>query len=409
MICRFAICWVIPNLTLIPGTVTTDRGTIVTGNDPSDTTIGIDLDQLAIGDTITIRYDALTNPAAGGPGVVIDTPGDLVWDSIPGVGGRVGNDTDPEPFTTTAPEIDLTVLLLDNGDTNNDDLDEIVVDDPFTYTVIVTNNGPSTATGTTVTTTLDPNTSSPSAVSTQGTNGIAGLTVTSDVGTLAPGQSETITITVNAPATAQTINSNSIVAANETETDNTNNDDPEPTVVRETGSIAGSVWVDLNQNGIIDVGEVPLPGTRLVLTGTDTTGVIAPITATTDATGAYLFDRLRPGTFEVRQLQPTLFLDGLDEVGTGVGSSIGNDAMAVTIGPGDDETGYDFTERGLRPEYLGKRRLLTSNAGAPTPLAADDFFAIFAPSGGGDFDSDLDIDNDDYLLFLDRIGEDFVL
>ena len=391
------------NLTLIPGTVATDRGTITSGNGAADAVIGLDLSELAIGDVITITYQALTNPAAGGPGVVIDTPGNLTWDSIPGPdpNARVGTDTDPEPFTTTAPQIDLGVVI-------DDDRDPAVISDTLIYTIVVTNNGPSTATGTTVVTTLDPNVTSPTS-STPGTT-LAGLVATSNVGTLAPGESATIVIEVITPPTPQTINSNSVVTANETDTFAPNDTDPEPTIILATGSIAGSVWVDLDQDGIIDVGEVPLPGTRVILTGTDTGGVIAPAIAVTDAAGAYQFNTLRPGNYEVRQQQPTLFLDGIDDVGTGVGASLGNDAFSVSLGAGDDETDYDFTERGLRPEFLGKRRLLTSRlATAPTPIDVDDFFALFAPSGGGDFDGDNDTDTDDYPLFLDRLGEDFVL
>ena len=388
------------NLDLIPGTVTTDRGTITDGNGPGDTTIGVDLSQLAIGDTITITLDGLVNPAAGG-GVTVDHPADLAWDNLLGVGGRAGTDNDPEPFLTTAPEVDLAVVI-------DDDREPAVISDTLIYTVVVTNNGPSTATGTTVVTTLDPNVTSPTS-STSGTT-IAGLVATSNVGTLAPGQSATIVIEVITPATPQTINSTSVVTANEIETVIPNNTDPEPTTILATGSISGSVWVDLNQNGVIDTGEVPLPGTRVILTGTDTGGPVTPIVVVTDAAGVYQFATLRPGNYEVRQQQPTLFLDGLDEVGTGVGTSLGDDAFSVAIGAGDDETDYDFTERGLRPEFLGKRRLLTSRvASAPSPIDVDDFFAIFAPSGGGDFDADTDVDTDDYLLFLDRLGEDFTL
>ncbi|MGB7343551.1 MAG: isopeptide-forming domain-containing fimbrial protein [Pirellulaceae bacterium] len=391
-----------PNLTLIPGTVTTDRGTITSGNGVTDSTVGLDLSQLAIGDVITITFDGLINPSAGG-GATIDWPADLTWDSIPGTGGRVGTDADPEPFTTTAPIIDLGVTI-------NDDVDPNVVDSTLIYTVVVTNNGPSTATGTTVVTTLDPNVTSPSATTTLGTTSVSGLIVTGNVGTLLPGQSETITITVTTPSTAQTINSSSAVSAVETDVFAPNDTDTEPTIILATSSVAGSTWVDLNQDGVRDAGELPLPGTLLVLTGIDDNGAAVNATTTTDTNGDYIFDLLRPGTYQVQQVQPTLFLDGIDELGTGGGSVLANDSYEVTLPAGVSETGYDFTERGLRPEFMSKRRLLTSRAStAPAPIDVDDFYAIFAPSGGGDLDSDLDVDAADYSLFLDRLGEAFAI
>ncbi|MEM9826657.1 MAG: isopeptide-forming domain-containing fimbrial protein [Planctomycetota bacterium] len=385
-----------PNLTLVPGTVTTDRGTITTGNGGTDTTIGLSLDRLDIGDTITITFDAIINPSAGG-GVTVDTPATLQWDSLPGAGGRIGNDTDPEPFVTTAPEVDLAVTIDDGSLVTTTDRELI-------YTVTVTNNGPSTATNVDVTTLID------SDLIVTGGN-----TVVTNLGTMLPGETQTFTITTRTPIAVPTpdiVTTTATVTANEIETNNANNNDPDTTQILPGARVAGTSWVDINQNGIVDAGETLLPAVELVLTGIDEDGVAVSEVTTTDALGNYQFDQLRPGNYRIAQVQPTLFADGSDYVGTGAGSAPANDVFDLVLAAGDDETGYDFTEAGLRPEYLGKRRLLRSDlvgSGGINPLSADDFFAIFAPSGGGDFDSDTDVDNDDYLLFLDRLGAPFAL
>ena len=86
---------------------------------------------------------------------------------------------------------------------------------PVTYTIVVTNNGPATAFGTTVTDVLPPGTTFQSATSTQGTcTGTA--TVVCTIGTLAPSASATITLTILLPGTPGTTVSNTatVSAAN---------------------------------------------------------------------------------------------------------------------------------------------------------------------------------------------------
>ena len=62
------------------------------------------------------------------------------------------------------------------------------------------------------------------------------------------------------------------------------------------GSIAGRVWLDRNNDGVISVGENGIAGVTVRLTGTDAQGNPVVAEVRTDENGYYLFDGLAPGT-----------------------------------------------------------------------------------------------------------------
>jgi len=130
--------------------------------------------------------------------------------------------------------------------------------------------------------------------------------------------------------------------------------------------LAGSVYVDTNDNGLRDPGEPGIPGVDVTLSGS-TAGnvnvctVIASCTATTDATGNYVFTNLPAsnGTgYTIRELNagntpsPILsnYVDGQDRAGTVNGAAIGtagNDVISgVVIAIGQVGASYNFGERG---------------------------------------------------------------
>ena len=82
--------------------------------------------------------------------------------------------------------------------------------------------------------------------------------------------------------------------------------------------VAGTVYEDRNNNGTQDPTEPGIPGTRVVLTGTDDRGPVA-VTLTTAADGTYTFPDLRPGTYTLTETQPATFIQGQNRVGTGGG------------------------------------------------------------------------------------------
>jgi len=125
------------------------------------------------------------------------------------------------------------------------------------------------------------------------------------------------------------------------------------TLLVDVSSIAGHVYVDANNNGIFDPGETPLAGVTITLIGTSTVGSVS-LTATTDASGGYIFSDLDPGTYTLSQpTQPAGYADGKDHVGTifggtVAGTGIGSDQITTIVIPNDGETysanDYDFGE-----------------------------------------------------------------
>ncbi|MBP2473374.1 putative repeat protein (TIGR01451 family) [Crossiella equi] len=130
-----------------------------------------------------------------------------------------------------------------------------------------------------------------------------------------------------------------------------------------TGSLAGQVYVDANNNGVRDSGEAPIPGVEVKLTGTDDAGNAVSLTANTDANGQYVFSRLRPGTYAVAETQPAAFLDGKDKAGSAGGTVGADEVTAIPLGLGVAATGYDFGE--LPP--AGISGAVVEDDGTPIP------------------------------------------
>ena len=71
------------------------------------------------------------------------------------------------------------------------------------------------------------------------------------------------------------------------------------------GSIGDYVWFDTDLDGIQDAGEAPVKDVTVNLWIKDgETWVSTGRTTTTDATGKYLFDNLKPGTYQVEFVKP---------------------------------------------------------------------------------------------------------
>src|SRR5205814_2023238 len=80
-------------------------------------------------------------------------------------------------------------------------------------------------------------------------------------------------------------------------------------------SLSGYAYVDANNNGVKEAGETPIAGVIVMLSGTDTDGNVNK-TTTTDATGFYQFQSLKPGTYSLSETQPASYVDGKDAIGS---------------------------------------------------------------------------------------------
>jgi uncharacterized repeat protein (TIGR01451 family) len=211
--------------------------------------------------------------------------------------------------TPVTPKIDLAIDKTDSDD-------PVDPGQQFSYSLTVTNNGPSNATGVRVTDDL------PAEVTylSSSHGNVSGMSDRLEfiVGNLAAGASVVITIQVKVDDDfIGTLYNDTEVTANEEETTYANNTDREPTVVQASpASLSGKVYADKNKNGVYNAGEKLLANVVINLTGNDLTGAFVSRTTTTDANGAYSFGNLMPGEYIVFQpTQPANYKDGLESLG----------------------------------------------------------------------------------------------
>lgn len=110
----------------------------------------------------------------------------------------------------------------------------------------------------------------------------------------------------------------------------------------EPASISGMVIADLNGDSAVGPGEQPLAGVEVQLL--DAAGNVLAVTHT-NAQGEYRFDALRPGVYQVRELQPAGYFDGPEHIGSEGGTLLANDLIAnIKLLPARRGVHYDFIE-----------------------------------------------------------------
>jgi uncharacterized repeat protein (TIGR01451 family) len=189
------------------------------------------------------------------------------------VGDPDPTDNSASQSTTVTPSADLSIVKTGAPD-------PVTVGQNITYTLTVSNAGPSDATGVVVTDTLAAGLTFVSATSGQGTCTQASGTVTCDLGTLASGAGTTVTIvaTVTAPGTVS--NTASVDGAEP---------DPDPSDDTSTDDVTVAASADLS----IDKTASPNP----VVAGNTLTYTLTVSNAgPSDATGVVVTDPLPSGT-----------------------------------------------------------------------------------------------------------------
>ena len=264
------------------------------------------------------------------------------------------NNTATEDITAT-PVADLSVTKsVDNSTTQTGET--------LVYTIEVSNDGVSTAASATAVDTLPAGVTFVSGV---GPNdeplSASGQEVTVDGGDLAPGGTFTFTITATVDSDASGTLQNSVTVSTTTNESNTGNNTATASTDVDPfqSSIAGSVYIDVNDNGIREASEVGISGVTITLTGTDDTGATVNRTLTTDDNGDYIFAQLAAGTYEVTQTQPEDFRDGQTTAGTGATATVVDNAF-TDLDLGVTATAQDFNF-GELAAILSKRRFLASS------------------------------------------------
>ena len=122
-------------------------------------------------------------------------------------------------------------------------------------------------------------------------------------------------------------------------------------------SVSGHVYVDANNNGAIDAGELPVAGVTITLTGTSSSGTPVSFTTVTAVDGTYAFTGIppsSPGGYVITETQPAAFADGKTTLLAGlpgaststkpVGSGGPDIISGVVVNPGSSYAGYNFGE-----------------------------------------------------------------
>lgn len=321
---------------------TASQGTV----SQSGSTVTVSVGQLASGGTATVTIVTTVDPATRG--------------TITNTATVTGSETEIDPENNEDDEPTQIQTQVDLAITKTDSTDPLTAGGQLTYTLVVTNNGPSDATGVTVTDTLPTALTYVSGTSTSGTVSHASQVVTAAVGDLAAGQSATLNLVTQVDQQfSGTLTNTASVTGNETESNTNNNAASQPTEIDDVlSSLAGLVYVDADNDGQKDSTEQPISGVVIVLAGTDAQGAAVQTQATTGADGTFRFADLRRGTYRLTQQQPASYLDGKDTAGSlSATTSVNDEFSAIVLPAGTAAVDYLFGER---PVTFSKRRFLSS-------------------------------------------------
>lgn len=323
------------------GTVTCNLGDMASG---TVKTIDVVLQGTAIGvvdHTVSITSDELV--------------ASLAYDPLP------GNNGDVEDTTFKLPA-DLSLVKTANRLSANN----AAPGNEVKFTLTIRNDGPGNVVGVTV---QDYMPAQFTYVS--DTGGYNNTTKVWTVGDLNVGQSKTLVITTT--ITAGTANGSydnyaAITASSLPDPDSTPNNNPSGPPAEDdesrvtvavpagpSGDIRGKVYVDANNDGLVDLGESGIAGVTLTLIP----AAGASVVTTTDASGNYEFVGVPQGVvFTLQETHPVAYQDGKETVGTGASLASGTAANAdfdasaannritgISLNGGDAAIDYNFAER----------------------------------------------------------------
>ncbi len=112
--------------------------------------------------------------------------------------------------------------------------------------------------------------------------------------------------------------------------------------------ISGSVFVDTDNDGVRDAGEIGIGGVTIELLDRSGAGTGQTIVTSSSpgSVGAYRFTGLRPAVYGVRETQPSAFDDGKDQVGSAGGTALtpGDEITGANLSPAEVAVDYNFGE-----------------------------------------------------------------
>jgi hypothetical protein len=131
-------------------------------------------------------------------------------------------------------------------------------------------------------------------------------------------------------------------------------------------TVSGYVYLDYDNDGAKDTGEVGVGHIDITLTGVDFGGqAIAPQTVITNREGMYEFTNLAPGNYSITQGQASNAVDGQETAGSPRLTSTANDQFTLNITLNDNVqlqnatfANNNFAERGLASSYVSVHPLI---------------------------------------------------
>jgi hypothetical protein len=159
-------------------------------------------------------------------------------------------------------------------------------------------------------------------------------------------------------------------------------------------TISGSVFMDVNGNGVQDPHEIGLSGVKITLSGTNIRGTEVNMTVQTDANGVFVFEDVLPNAvddlvgYQISQQTPRFTTDGNDYISDmstdeNLDPGQAHNDLFTGIRPGlfgsdgRTEMNYHFGERGVTGKYITiAQYLASSNPGVAlaTNMDGDDFW-----------------------------------
>ena len=133
-------------------------------------------------------------------------------------------------------------------------------------------------------------------------------------------------------------------------------------------SISGFVYLDGDGNESYTSSDNGIPGARLTLTGTTSTGDSISQTTLSDSTGRYIFTDLPAGTYQVRQQQPTALMDGPESTAFAGATVSDNQILNIEVSGGTDVVNNNFGESQIHPEYISIAWFFASSTSTPQLL-----------------------------------------
>ncbi len=115
------------NLNLVAGSVLSTHGVVTLGNGGGDTTVRIDVSELALGESITVTFDVVLDNAVTPASSELNTA-TLNYDSLPGAGGRASTDSASQRVQVGTPNFRKEIISTSDAATGTNQGDSAVTD-----------------------------------------------------------------------------------------------------------------------------------------------------------------------------------------------------------------------------------------------------------------------------------------